>query len=116
MRAVRFHPIPIAGGDDMKRIGIMIAAGALMLGMSSAAQADACSGHNHTTGTVLGAAGGGIIGSAVSHGSVAGVVGGAVLGGLAGNAVARSNDCHRRHNRHRYYHTDRDGQRHYYYR
>lgn len=103
----------------MKNFGILTAALALTLGMSGVAQADACSGHNHTTGTVLGAAGGGIIGSAVTHGSVGGVIGGAVLGGLAGNAVARSNDCdrhYRHHHRHRYYHTDRDGHRDYYYR
>jgi osmotically inducible lipoprotein OsmB len=99
----------------MKTIGAMIAASAMALALSGTAYADACSGHNHTTGTVLGAAGGGIIGSAVSHGSVAGVVGGAVLGGLAGNAVARSNDCNH-HYRHRRYYTDRDGHRHYYYR
>ena len=99
----------------MKTINAMIAATALTFAMSGAAYADACSGHNHTTGTVLGAAGGGLIGAAVTHGSPLGVVGGAVLGGVTGNAVARSNDCNR-HYRHRYYHTDRDGHRHYYYR
>jgi hypothetical protein len=71
----------------MKLGSMMILTGALVVGLSGAAYADACSGHNHTTGTVLGAAGGGIIG-------------GAVLGGLAGNAVARSNDCDRHHRRH----------------
>jgi uncharacterized protein YcfJ len=72
---------------------------------TSGALADACSGHGHTTGTVLGAVGGGAIGSAVTHGSLGGVVGGAVLGGLAGNAVSRDMDCrHRYHQaRERYY-------------
>ncbi|HEY5347805.1 MAG TPA: glycine zipper 2TM domain-containing protein [Rhizomicrobium sp.] len=99
----------------MKPISAMIAASAMALVLSNAAYADACSGHRHTTGTVLGATGGGIIGAAVTHGSPLGIIGGAVLGGVTGNAVARSNDCDR-HYRHRYYHTDAEGHRHYYYR
>jgi hypothetical protein len=50
--------------------------------MASAAYADDCSGRDHTTGTVLGAAGGAAIA-------------GAVVGGLAGNAIARAQDCDR---------------------
>ncbi len=68
------------------------------------AQADSCSHHNHTTGTVIGAIGGGAIGSAVSHGSLGGVVAGAALGGLAGNAISRDADCRHHYDRHsRYY-------------
>ena len=74
----------------------------LAIGVTSAS-ADSCSGHSHPTGTILGAVGGGLIGSQVVHGA-GGVVGGAVLGGLAGNAVERDMDC-RHHYRHaRYYH------------
>lgn len=64
------------------------------------AQADSCSGHSHTTGTVLGAVGGGVVGSAVTHGSLGGVLVGAAAGGLAGNAISRDMDCHR-HYHHR---------------
>ena len=64
---------------------------------ATGARADSCSHHNHTTGTVIGAVGGGVFGSAVSHGNIGGVLAGAALGGLAGNAVARDSDCHHRH-------------------
>jgi uncharacterized protein YcfJ len=95
-----------------KTIGKTIAAAAFALGISTAAQADSCSGHSHTTGTVLGAVGGGLIGSQVVHGA-GGVVGGAVLGGLAGNAISRDIDCRHRYYRHsRYYY--RHGRRYYY--
>jgi surface antigen len=71
---------------------IMIAALALGLG-STSAFADNCSGRDHTTGTVLGAIAGGLLGSAASHGNGGAVVGGALLGGLAGNAISRDMDC-----------------------
>jgi hypothetical protein len=78
----------------LNRMTHILAAATIALGAGTvAAQADSCSGHNHNTGTVLGAVGGGAIGSAVSHGSLGGVVGGAVLGGLAGNAISRDADC-----------------------
>lgn len=76
---------------------ILVAAAFALGAGTTAASADACSGHGHTTGTVLGAVGGGAIGSAVTHGSLGGVIGGAVLGGLAGNAVSRDIDCRHRH-------------------
>ncbi len=60
---------------------------------ATAALADDCSGRDHTTGTVLGAAGGGIIGGLASHGNGLGIIGGALLGGLAGNAISRDMDC-----------------------
>ena len=72
---------------------------------TSAAHADACSGRSHTTGTVAGAAGGGLIGGLASHGSAGGIIGGAVVGGLAGNAISRSQDCDR--HRGQYYHHGR---------
>ncbi len=71
---------------------ILIAALALGLG-STSAFADNCSGKDHTTGTVLGAIAGGLLGSAASHGNGGAVVGGALLGGLAGNAISRDMDC-----------------------
>ena len=96
-----------------KSIAKTFAVAALALGMSTVAYADACSGHGHATGTVLGAVGGGLIGSQGVHGA-GGVVGGAVLGGLAGNAISRDMDCrHRHYYRHsRYYY--RHGRRYYY--
>ena len=90
----------------MTRITKIAAVALLALGASTtAANADACSGRSHTTGTVAGAAGGGLIGGLASHGSAGGIIGGAVVGGLAGNAISRSQDC----NRHRgqYYHNGR---------
>jgi osmotically inducible lipoprotein OsmB len=79
------------------------------------AYADGCSGHSHGTGTVVGAIGGGLIGSAMTHGSATGVIGGAVAGGFAGNAIARDIDCDRgRHyDRHArvYYYYDHHGHR-----
>jgi len=78
----------------MSKILMSAAAAMLFVGLSSTgALADACSGRDHTTGTVLGAAGGGIIGGLASHGNGLGIVGGALLGGLAGNAISRDMDC-----------------------
>src|SRR3954470_5597565 len=59
---------------------------------AGAALADDCSGRDHTTGTVLGAAGGAAIGGVATH-NAGGAIAGAVVGGLAGNAIARSQDC-----------------------
>jgi uncharacterized protein YcfJ len=95
----------------LKLPAITLAAAILACG-AGAANADSCSGHGHAAGTVVGAVGGGLIGSAVTHGSAGGVIGGAVLGGLAGNQIARSGDC-RHYHRHAYYY-DRYHRRHYY--
>jgi len=100
----------------MRKASSLTAAALLALGVcTTAAYADACSGRGHPTGSILGAVGGGLIGSAITHGSAVGVVGGAVAGGLAGNAVERDVDCSRgrhyeRHSR-RYYWYDRHGHR-----
>jgi hypothetical protein len=91
----------------MTHITKLVAAALLALGAgTTVASADECSGRSHTTGTVAGAAGGGLIGGLASHGSAGGIIGGAVVGGLAGNAIARNNDCHDQH-RGRYYHNGR---------
>ena len=77
----------------MPKKNIMMVA-ALALGLSAtSAFADDCSGRDHSTGTVLGAIGGGLLGGFASHGNGLGIVGGALLGGLAGNAVSRDMDC-----------------------
>jgi hypothetical protein len=93
----------------LKQTAAMIVAAVIVLGATTvAATADSCSGHDHTTGTVLGAGGGAILGGVATHSAV-GAVGGAVLGGLAGNAIARSNDCdrhYRHHHRHRHHYRD----------
>ena len=71
---------------------IATAAAALTFAGTGAALADDCTGHNHDTGTVLGAAGGATIGGLASHSIVGAVVGG-VVGGVAGNAIDRDQDC-----------------------
>ena len=68
----------------------------LAVGLACAANpvlADACSGKDHTTGTVAGGVLGGVLGGMLSKGNGVGIVGGALLGGLAGNAIARDMDC-----------------------
>src|ERR1019366_9625318 len=78
----------------LKKFALAAVVAGLMLGASvTGASADACSGKDYTTGTVLGAAGGGIIGGFASHGNGLGIIGGALLGGLAGNAISRDMDC-----------------------
>lgn len=78
----------------LKKIALSATAAVLLLGFgATAALADDCSGHDHNTGTIAGAAGGGIIGGVASHGNGLGIIGGALLGGLAGNAISRDMDC-----------------------
>jgi len=77
----------------MKKSTMAIMAAVLTLGMSGAALADECSGRDHTSGTLLGALGGGLIGGLASHGNGLGIIGGAILGGFAGNAISRDMDC-----------------------
>ena len=78
----------------LKKSTMTIAAAAFALGLGgTSAFADECSGRDHTSGTVLGAIGGGLIGGFASHGNGLGIVGGALLGGLAGNAISRDMDC-----------------------
>jgi surface antigen len=78
----------------LKKIAISAAAAALMLSLgATGAFADDCSGRDHNSGTILGAAGGGIIGGLASRGNGLGIIGGALLGGLAGNAISRDMDC-----------------------
>ncbi|HTO41796.1 MAG TPA: glycine zipper domain-containing protein [Rhizomicrobium sp.] len=100
----------------LKHTAAMIVAGIIVLGATTvAATADSCSGHDHTTGTILGAGGGAVLGGVATNSAV-GAVGGAVLGGLAGNAIARNNDCdrhdrrdYRRHHHHQRYHNAHRG-------
>ena len=105
--------------EDMQGFVKFIAAATLLIGAGTMeANADACSGRSHDTGTALGALGGAAIGGLASH-SVGGALIGGVAGGFAGNAIARSNDCHRtayRSTGHRYSYIGRDGRRHYAYR
>ena len=101
----------------MKKVTLILSTALLSFGLATtSALADACSHHSHPAGTILGAAGGGLIGNAVTHGSAVGTIGGAVAGGFAGNAIARSGDCHvdRRgrayyydHHHHRRYYEER---------
>src|ERR1700753_2546166 len=68
------------------------AAAALTFASAGGAFADACTGHSHDTGTVVGGVGGAAIGGLASR-SVVGAVAGGVVGALAGNAIDRSQDC-----------------------
>jgi len=52
-----------------------------------------CHSGNAAAGTIFGAIGGGLIGSAASHGNGAAVAGGVILGGLLGNTLARDVGC-----------------------
>lgn len=77
----------------MRKIAIAAAAMTFPLfAGAGAAMADGCSGHDHDTGTIVGAAGGAAIVGLATH-SIAGAVIGGVVGGVAGNAVARNEDC-----------------------
>jgi osmotically inducible lipoprotein OsmB len=73
----------------------VIAVSILVLGAGASAANAGCEGRK-TTGTVIGAAGGGIIGNVITHGSAIGTVAGAVGGGLVGHSVAAGN-CRRTH-------------------
>lgn len=91
--------------------GAAVALGILCFG-APAANADCHS--RKTTGTVLGAAGGGVLGNVITHGSVIGTVGGAVVGGVAGHEIGRSGCTRTAYYHHRRYYVDRRGHRHYY--
>jgi surface antigen len=77
----------------MRHILVAAATCAALSFAAAPAFADACSGRDHTGGTILGAIAGGVLGGAVSKGNGVGIVGGALLGGLAGNAISRDMDC-----------------------
>ena len=97
----------------MKRIVMAaLAAGCVTF---AAASADASCQGRKTTGTVLGAAGGGVLGNVITNGSAVGTVAGVVGGGLVGHEIGRSG-CTRRvaYSHHRRYYVDRYGHRHYY--
>lgn len=110
----------------MRTLGRIVAATALAVSLGSGvAYADGCSGHDHTTETMLGAGAGALTGGLIG-GDLAGAAVGGVAGGFLGNAIGRSQDCNRVHRaqarraaaetRTRHYYVDRDGHRHYYYR
>ena len=81
----------------------------LALGAASTAADAGCQGRK-TTGTVIGAGAGGVLGNVITHGSAVGTVVGAVGGGLAGHSIAADN-CHRTRAAH---YERRNGRRGYY--
>ncbi len=89
------------------RIAQVLMISALVLGAGATAADAGCQGRK-TTGTVVGAGAGGLLGDAVTHGSAVGIVGGAVVGGLAGHSIAADN-CH-----HAAHYSYRNGRRGYY--
>ena len=74
------------------KLWIVTAALVLGLGVNSAF-ADACSGRDHTGGTIAGGILGGVLGGVFTKGNGVGIIGGALVGGLAGNAISRDMDC-----------------------
>jgi len=70
-----------------------------------------CHDQNATTGTILGAIAGGVIGSRFGHGGgrAAATVGGVFLGGMAGNQIAGDMDCDDRRYAFRVYSDGFDG-------
>ena len=86
----------------------MFAASMLALCVAASAASAGCQGRK-TTGTVVGAGAGGVLGNVVTHGSVVGTVGGAVVGGLAGHSIAADNCTYQRH-----HYSYRNGRRGYY--
>ncbi len=74
------------------KLAIVTALLVLCAGANSAF-ADACSGRDHTGGTVAGGLLGGLLGGVFTKGNGAGIIGGALVGGLAGNAISRDMDC-----------------------
>jgi osmotically inducible lipoprotein OsmB len=93
----------------------IVAAGLVagLLGLGTAGANASCESAK-TTGTVLGVAGGGILGNVITHGSVVGTLAGAAGGGFIGHRLS-GNGCHRvaYYHHHRYW-VDRYGHRHYY--
>lgn len=93
-------------------IGKILALAALAASVTAGAAHANCEGRK-TTGTLVGAGAGGLLGDAVTHGSAVGVIGGAVVGGVAGHHIAASG-CHRAYRHHAAYYYDRYHHRHYY--
>ena len=87
----------------MNRTVKVLATAIIALGAVATAANAGCEGRK-TTGTVVGGATGGIVGSAITHGSPVGIIGGAVVGGVAGHSIA-SDNCsgHAYHHRTGYY-------------
>jgi surface antigen len=77
----------------MKRCLALLFLSLGMFGATGAAFADACSGRDHTGGTIGGGILGAVLGGLFTHGNGAGIIGGALVGGLAGNAISRDMDC-----------------------
>jgi len=90
------------------RFGKAIAVSLAVLCVLASAADAGCQGRK-TTGTVVGAGAGGVLGNVITHGSVVGTVGGAVVGGVAGHSIAAGNCSY--HGRH---YTYRHGRRGYY--
>lgn len=109
----------------MKRLAMITAAAALVLGVGTVSASAACN-NDASTETALGAGSGALVGGLASN-SIGGALIGGVAGGLIGNTIGHSNnraDCRRAANSNRRgvrqdretYYLDRQGRRHYYYR
>src|SRR6185437_6012531 len=78
------------------KFGKAVAAGLTVLCIVATAANAGCEGRK-TTGTVVGAGAGGVLGNVITHGSVIGTVGGPVVGGVAGHSIAKDNCASHRH-------------------
>ena len=86
----------------MNRTAKLLAATTLALGAFASAANASCDGRK-TTGTVVGGATVGVLGSVITHGSHVGIFGGAVVGGVAGHSIASDNCTGHHYDRHGYY-------------
>lgn len=86
----------------LNRTAKLMAATALALAACATAANAGCEGRR-TTGTVVGGATGGVLGSVITHGSPVGIIGGAVVGGVAGHSIASDNCSGHAYRRHGYY-------------
>lgn len=91
----------------LTRFAKVLAISALALGTAVTAANAGCEGRK-STGTAVGAVGGGVIGNVVTHGSLVGTAVGAVGGGLIGHSVGASG-CHGHYYHHHYYRHHRRG-------
>ncbi len=69
----------------MKKLGL------LFLSLMFAVMATGCA-TKEDSGTLIGAGGGALLGSALSHGSPGGIIAGALVGGFIGNRIGKSMD------------------------
>jgi uncharacterized protein YcfJ len=89
----------------LTRAAKIIAISVLAIGTAATAANAGCEGRR-STGTAVGAVGGGVVGNVITHGSLVGTAIGAVGGGLIGRSAA-SDHCRSHYYHHRTGYYDR---------